>query len=172
MKILGAYMQGSALRQGHPALREGLVFGIILGIFELVSGLLQNFVVPHNLYTFFSVMLLTLTIALILLAGVRASQHTGRVSTGALAGLIVELTSSVFGIINTLADIFVFDTFLHRGFLEATSGQAQQFNTNSFVIFVIIGIIIGFVIFPVLGAVIGTIGGLIGRRRAQLPMQI
>jgi hypothetical protein len=126
----------------------------------------------HSLNTVFSVTFLILTIALILLAGVRASQQTGRVSTGALAGLIAELISSVFGFINILADIFVFDTVLHRGFLEATSGQAQQFNTNSFVIFVIIEIIIGFVVFPLLGTVIGAIGGLIGRRRAQLPMQI
>ena len=117
-------------------------------------------------------MLLTLTIALILLAGVRASQHTGRVSTGALAGLIVELISSVFGSVNILAEIFVFDTLLHRWLLQATSGQAQQFNTNSFVIFIIVEIIIGFVVMPLLGALIGAIGGLIGTRRTKLPMQV
>ena len=165
-------MQGSALRQGHPALREGIVFGMILGIFGLVISLLQNVVGLHSLNTIFSVVFLVLTIALILLAGVRASQQTGRVGTGALAGLIVELISSVFGSINILADIFVYDTVLHRWLLQATSGRAQQFNTNSFVIFVIIEIIIGFVMYPLLGAAIGAIGGLIGRRRVQLPMQI
>jgi hypothetical protein len=35
-------MQGSAARPGYPALREGLLFGTILGILEIVSGLLQN----------------------------------------------------------------------------------------------------------------------------------
>ena len=165
-------MQGSASHPGHPALREGLVFGLILGIFELVAGLLQNFVVLHSLDTVFSVMFLILTIALNLLAGVRASQQTGRVSTGAFAGLIVELISSVFGTTKILADIFVFDTLLHRWLLQATSGQVQLFNTNQFVAFVIAEIIIGFVVMPLLGAVIGAIGGLIGRRRAQLPMQI
>jgi hypothetical protein len=172
MKILGAYMQGSALRQGHPALRNGLMFGTILGIFGLVAVLLQNVVGLHSLNTVFSVIFLVVNIALILLAGVRASQQTGRVSTGALAGLIVELVSFVFGFINILANIFVFDTLLHRWFFQATSGQAQQFNTNSFVTFVIIETIFGFVIYPLLGGVIGAIGGLIGRRRAQLPMQI
>ena len=113
-------MQGSALRQGHPALREGLFFGMILGVFEIVSGLLQNLAGLHSLNTFFSVVFLVLTIALILLAGIRASQKTGRVSTGALAGLIVELVSSVFVFINILADIFVYDTILHRWLLQAT----------------------------------------------------
>ena len=165
-------MQGSASRPGHPALREGLVFGMILGIFELVAGLLQNFVVLHSLNTVFTVMFLILTIALNLLAGIRASQQTGRVSTGALAGLIVELISSVFSSIKILADIFVFDTLLHRWLLQAFSGQAQLFNTNQFVSFVITELIIGFVVMPLLGALIGAIGGLIGTRRVQLPMQI
>ena len=161
-------MQGSASRPGHPALREGLMFGTILGIFELVTGLLQNFVVLHSLGTVFSVMFLILTISLNLLAGVRASQQTGIVSTGALAGLIVELISSVFGTIKILADIFVFDTLLHHWLLQSTSEQAQQF----IVTFVIAEIIIGFAVIPLLGAVIGAIGGLIGKRRAHLPMQI
>ena len=165
-------MQGSASRPGHPALREGLMFGTILGIFEIVSGLLQNFFGLHSLDTIFSVMFLILTIALNLLAGIRASQQTGRVSTGAFAGLIVELISSVFGSVNILAEIFVFDTILHRWLLQATSEQAQQFNTNTFVTFVIAEIIIGFVVMPLLGTLIGAIGGLIGKRRAQLPMQV
>jgi hypothetical protein len=165
-------MQGSASRPGHPALREGLVFGMILGIFGLFAGLLQNFVVSHSLDTVFGVMLLMVTIALNLFAGVRASQRTGRARTGALAGLILELISSVFGAIKTLTIIFVFDTPLHRWLSQATSEQAQQFYTNQFVIFVITELIIGFVVIPLLGAVIGAIGGLIGRRRAQLPMQV
>ena len=165
-------MLGSTSQPGHPALREGLLFGTILGIFELVAGLLQNFFGLHSLNTIFSVVFLVLTIALNLLAGVRASQKTGRVSTGAFAGLIVELISSVFSSINILADIFVFDTLLHRILLQSTSGQAQQFNTNSFVTFVIAEIIIGFVVMPLLGALIGAIGGLIGTRRTKLPMQV
>lgn len=82
-------MQGMRSRPGHPALREGLVFGIILGIYGFVASLLQNFVFLHSLDTVFAVMYFIITITLTLLAGVRASQKTGRVRTGALAGLIV-----------------------------------------------------------------------------------
>ena len=42
-------MQGSASRPGHPALREGLVFGKILGIIALTADLLRNFVVSDIL---------------------------------------------------------------------------------------------------------------------------
>jgi hypothetical protein len=45
----GGYMQGSASRPGHPALREGLVFGMILGIIALTADLLRNFVVSDIL---------------------------------------------------------------------------------------------------------------------------
>jgi hypothetical protein len=108
-------------------------------------------------------MLLIVTIASYLLAGIRASQRTGRVRTGALAGLIVELISSLFGAIEILIIIFVFDTRLHHLFSQATSELAQQFIT---------AYIISFVVILLLGTLIGAIGGLIGRRRAQLPMQL
>jgi hypothetical protein len=170
--VQGAFMLGSASHPGHPALREGLMFGTILGIFEIVSGLLQNLVGLHSLNTVFAAMFFVLIIALNLLAGVRASQQTGRVSTGAYAGLIVVLISSVFGTINILADIFVFDTILHRWLLQATSGQTQKFYTNQFVTLAITELIIGFVVMPLLGAVIGAIGGMIGIRGTKLPMQV
>jgi hypothetical protein len=156
-------MQGSASPPGHPALREGLVFGVILGIITLPAGLRQNFVVSDSLGNILGVLSLIVTIALNLLAGVRASQRTGRVRTGALAGLIMALISSLFGAILTLTTFFVFDTRLHHILSQATSEQARQFIT---------GYIISFVVVLLLGAVIGAIGGLIGRRRAQLPMQI
>src|ERR1700726_3603142 len=122
-------MQGSASRPSHPALREGLVFGVTLGIIAITGNLLQNFVVSDILGNIIGVMSLIVTIALNLLAGVRASQWTGRVRTGALAGLIMELISSLFGAILILAKVFVFDTPPHHILSHATSEQAQQFIT-------------------------------------------
>ncbi len=156
-------MQGSASRPSHAALREGLVFGVTLGIIASTGNLLQNFVVSDILGNIIGVMFLIVTIALNLLAGVRASQRTGRVGTGALAGLIVELISFLLGTIVTLTKIFVFDTLLHRLFTHTTPGLVLQFIT---------AYIFGFVVFLLLGAVIGAIGGLIGRKRTQLPLQV
>jgi hypothetical protein len=156
-------MQGNATRPVHPALREGLVFGVILGIITLTADLLRNFVVSDNLSNILGVMLLIVFIALSLLAGIRASQRTGRVGTGAIAGLIVELISFLFGSINILTSIFVFDTRLHHLFSQATSQLVQQFIT---------AYIISFVVILLLGTLIGAIGGIIGRSRAQLPMHL
>jgi hypothetical protein len=164
-------MLGNASHTGHPALREGLIFGTISGILEIVSGLLQGVAGLHILNTVSSVLFLILFIAFNLQAGVRASQQTGRVSTGAYAGLIVELTSAVFGFFGFLANIFVYNTILHTWFLQATSGHDQQFYLNQFAIIAISEIIMSFVVFPLLGAVIGAIGGAIGTRRVSLPTQ-
>jgi hypothetical protein len=133
------------------------VFGVALVVFNLAVGLLQNFVVANAIVTILGVVSFIVTIVLNLLAGVRASQWTGRVRTGALAGLIMELSGFLFGVISTSTFLFVFDTPRHRLYLQAISDNVLLF---------IIYLIIYFVVLLLLGAVIGAIGGLIGRRRA------
>jgi hypothetical protein len=76
----------------------------------------------------------------------------GRVGTDALAGLIMELISSLFAAILTLTKLFVVDTPLHQILSHATSEQAQQLITVYS---------ISFVVFLLLGAVIGALGGLL-----------
>jgi hypothetical protein len=76
-------MQGNASRPSHPALREGLLFGVISGIIAITDNLLQNFFMRSMVGNILGVMFLIVLIALNLLAGVRASQSTGRVGTGA-----------------------------------------------------------------------------------------
>ena len=159
-------MQDGVLRTGHPALREGLVFGVILGIISFATDLLHNFLNSNTLISMIGVLFLIITIALNLLAGVRASQQTGRVGTGALAGLIMQLISSLLGVISILTELFVFNSQLHRLFQSlspaAASDMAQQFITVQIIYTVVV---------LVIGAVIGAIGGLIGRR-IQLPMNV
>lgn len=156
-------MQGSASRPGHPALREGLVFGVTLGIIASTGNLLQNSVGSDMLGNIIGVLLLMVTIALNLLAGIRASQRTGRVGTGALAGLIMQLISFLFGVILILTKMFVFDTILHPILSHATSELDQQF---------IMVYSISFVVVLLLGAVLGAMGGLLGSKRAQLPLHV
>jgi predicted cobalt transporter CbtA len=109
------------------------------------------------------VLLLIVTIALNLLAGMRASQRTGRVGTGALAGMIMQLINLVFGVILILTRIFVFDPTLHQILSHAPSELDQQF---------IMMYSISFLVILLLGTVLGAIGGLLGRKRAQLPLYV
>jgi hypothetical protein len=62
-----------------------------------------------------------------------------------------------------LTKIFVIGTPLHQMLSHATAGPVLQFITISG---------LGFVVFLLMGAVIGAIGGLIGRERAQVPLQV
>src|SRR5260370_17040198 len=101
-------MQDGVLLTGHPALREGLVFGVMLGIISFGTNLLHNFLDSNILISIIGVLFLIITIVLNLLAGVRASRQTGRVRTGALAVLIMYLISFLFGFISILTELFVF----------------------------------------------------------------
>ena len=156
-------MQNSTSRPSHPALREGLVFGVISGIIGIAYNLLLNYVVSGMVGNILAVLFFLVLIALNLLAGVRASQWTGRVGTGARAGVITQLIASLFGAILTLTKIFLPGTLLHQMFLNTTVWPVLQFITLSG---------IGFVVILLLGAVIGAMGGLIGRNRAQLPLHV
>src|SRR5215469_13594689 len=160
-------MQANTSRPGHPALREGLVFGVTLWIVTLPAALLQPFVHPNGLVTSLRMLFFLVTIALTLLAGFRASLRTGRVRTGALAGLIMGLISSLLEYITSLTTIFVFDTPFHHRLSLATATQLQQGITTYSIIFLIV-----IVVELLLGAGIGAIGGLIGRSRAPLPLHV
>src|SRR5579884_940057 len=82
------------VRSGHPALQNGLLFGTILGIVEIILPFLLTtlgFIINVLLYFF-----------LVGYAGYRAAARTGKVSTGLVAGLLVGLLSSVIACIPLL----------------------------------------------------------------------
>jgi hypothetical protein len=139
------------------------VFGVILGIIGFAYTLLQIYVVSGMLATILGVLSFMVLIALNGLSGVRASQWTGRVGTGARAGVITQLIAFLFGVLSTLTKLFIPGTLLHQMFSNATAWQALQFITLSG---------IGFVVSLLLGALLGAMGGLIGRNRARLPLPV
>jgi hypothetical protein len=159
-------MRGNTLLSGYPALREGLVFGVILGIISFAANLVHNFIVSNFLVPMLGVLLFIVIIALNLLAGARASRQSGRVGTGALASLIMQLIFSLFVVLSILTELFVFNSKLRQLFQilspATASEMAQQF---------IIGQTIYFVIILLVGVMFGAIGGLIGRC-IQLPMNV
>ena len=68
-------MQAHTSRPGHPALREGLVFGVMLGIITIAGNLLENYVVSGMWGNILAVLLLMLFIAL---TGLWVSVHHNR----------------------------------------------------------------------------------------------
>src|SRR5438270_6278364 len=92
-------MQKQFTRTGNPAFRQGLLFGLLLGLFSIVLNVLLSLAGLSTWFigaiestftgigTFMSIVGLIVAILAYLFAGRRASQHTDQVGTGALAGL-------------------------------------------------------------------------------------
>jgi hypothetical protein len=154
-------MQNALARVRNPALRQGLIFGTILGIILLAISF------------FSSVLTITLILCLsaAFIAGMRASQETGRITTGTLGGLWTGLIGLFIPSIISMILLLVNIDAVRKSAQDAANKLSQHITyTNSMVLTVLA---INFVILLALGVLLGVIGGVIGgsfgRRRAQLP---
>ena len=178
-------MQNALARVRNPALRQGLTFGIILGILLLLRSLAQilvlsgffTFHIPISILLAINFILTNFYITLFLiliasfLAGTRASQETGRITTGTLAGLWTGLIGmfipSIISVIFVLVNI---DSYL-KSLQAAADKQHQHITyTNSMVLTgLLINILFLLIIGIIPGAIGGLLGGIFGSRRAQVP---
>lgn len=151
-------------QKSNPALRYGLLFGIILGAIEFVLYLaLANigFLIALLFY-----------LGLVGFAGYRASARTGKVSTGLVAGLLAGLFSSVIASIATFFFLLPhIDTL--RQLLQQQASTLNQGNsityTNTLVTEgLIVALIIVVVISTVVALGIGALGGAIGKGNAPV----
>jgi hypothetical protein len=154
-------MQNVLARVRNPSLRQGLIFGIILGVILLALSFISSG--------------LTITFILCLIAafiaGMRASQETGRIITGTLAGLWTGLIGifipSIISIVLLLINI---DAVRKSAQINANKQNLHITYTNSLLLE---GLLINFIILLALGVLLGVIGGVLGgnfgRRRAHLP---
>jgi len=122
------------------------------------------------------VTLIGIVVALIvyLLAGIRASQETGRVGTGAFAGLWTGVVSVIIGFLGVLLL-----AYLHLGTLRQQAGAAAQTTANQLHLplsvttdqlllsTAAVTVLTGLIFSVLLGLILGAIGGLIGRGRAS-----
>ena len=154
-------MQKQFTRTGNPAFRQGLLFGILLGLFPIVFNVILSLAGLSTLFIgalettftgighFISIVSLTVTILAYLLAGRCASQHTGKLGTGALAGLWTALIGAVI----TLMYVFVFYATKGPSPTIAPPLSAMVFNA-----------ILSIPVTLLFGAGIGALGGLLRKR--------
>ena len=154
-------MQKQFTRTGNPGFRQGLLFGILLGLFPIVFNVILSLAGLSTLFIgalettftgighFISIVSLIVTILAYLLAGRRASQHTGQVGTGALAGLWTALIGAVI----TLMYVFVFYATKGPSPTIAPPLSAMVFNA-----------ILSIPVTLLFGAGIGALGGLLRKR--------
>lgn len=155
-------MQVQTQTRGNPALQNGLLFGIILGVIEAIFSL--------TLGNIGFLICLVIYLGMVGFAGYRASARTGKVSTGLVAGLLTGLFSSIIGslalFIYTLPNIDALRQELQRQANNLNQGISITY-TNNVVIWLLVFLLIILIIASSLLALgIGAIGGAIGKGNA------
>ena len=152
-------------RAGHPALQNGLLFGVILGILEIILPFILNglgFIINVLLYLF-----------LVGYAGYRAAARTGKVSTGLVAGLLVGLLSSVIAcvplLVYYLSNIDAFRAQLQQQIVTNSVYRGMTLTNNLVIVSVILFLVLLVAGATLLGLGIGSIGGAIGKGQAPRP---
>lgn len=145
--------------------QQGLIWGILLGVVEL----LLNFIGTLTKLTFLNAPILIIGIAIYLFAGLRAAQETGKTGTGTLVGLLTALFASIISAIGNIITVFTnVDTMRQSSQSAADKLHLNIQYTNSMVITQSLLVVIGSVILAlVLGMAAGAIGGAIGKRQAK-----
>jgi len=161
-------------RGGSPALNYGILFGILLGAFQIVLSILTTTLKLGNYAFYISILGIVVALIVYLLAGRRAAQETGRVGTGAFAGMWT-------GIVSVLLSLLVgfLLASLHVGILRQQASATAQAATNQLhqaipltsdqllLATVAIAGLISIILALVIGLIFGAIGGMIGRGRAS-----
>ena len=150
-------------RSGNPALHNGLLFGMLLGIFEIV------------LYLLFGTLGLMISLLLFLFlvgyAGYRASASTGKVSTGVVAGVLVGLLSSVTSSIPLLLSTLSNRDAIRVQVQQQIAGNSMYQGvtvTNALVLAsVILFLVVVVAGATLLGLAVSSIGGVLGKRQAS-----
>ena len=154
--------------KGRPALNQGILFGVIVGVILIIYLLVAYIVYIPTLSLILGIATFVIELFLYAVAGYRASAITGKTGTGAIAGLFTGLFGGLIGAVVSIILIVVFvDATRTRTLSVVTTPSLRHLYTNSFIIGTGIGgalLGLGFAIGY--GAAAGAIGGVIGRRRA------
>lgn len=171
-RVMGANSTLTSI-MSSSAFRQGVIFGAILGLFWIAHDLINSTLNLEATGT--SWLNNAQMVALLLLfglAGLRAAQTTGQVSSGALAGLWTWLISS--GIAITMLWIF---TFAFMESIRHNAGMIQDFQRSgagSMDVFIVEDTIgastFGVALALVIGVLTATLGGVIGKGLSRLAL--
>lgn len=155
----------TAPTSGKVALQFGALFGISLSVLQivLILTLLSRFV-PTSIF------LIGFPALAFLLAGLCAAKRTGKVSTGALAGLLAGVISIIIVMAVFLIALLTvgYASFVKGAMSSSTDPQyAQQ---NAWIGLVILTIVL-LCVTAGIGSGLGALGGLIGKTMSPLSRQ-
>jgi uncharacterized membrane protein len=158
--------------RSHVVLRQGLLFGVVLGLVDLTRTLVEG---PNGL-TAPAPGALGLVTFLIVAAGfvylgVRVASVVGRIGASALAGLIAGLVVWAFYVVAALVVALPNQETLRRQ-LQAAADQAHvnvQYSTAAALGAIIVTLVLAIFLGAGVGAALGALGGVFGKGRVARP---
>lgn len=161
-------------RVRRPSLRHGLFWGLILGGSEIILSVATSIIPQAGVQSFLGTVALALFIILGFMAGQRAAQETGRLGSGAMAGLWAGLIGSVlWGVAQFVQILILLPTLVSeaKSYFQThpkqlPSGYNPANLTSTDVLLANLEPLVLSLIFYTLFALIGgALGGMLGRRR-------
>lgn len=163
----------------RPSLRYGLIFGLILGVVQIIYGFATSFITDANAQSYLSTIGLALFLVFGILAGRRAAQETGKLGTGALAGLWAGLIGSAVEALLPLINTFIFlqsilDTT--RNYIKTHPSQhpglkPSDYTASDVIVGTLISLLFYILFYTLITLIGGALGGYLGRRSALLASQ-
>jgi signal transduction histidine kinase len=173
--IGGWSMANIFARIRRPSLREGLMWGLILGVVEIVYGFAISYVTQASVQALLSNVILALFLVFGFIAAQRASRETGKLGSGVMAGIWTGLVGSIlYGLVPLV------NTFINLSNIVATTQLYIRAHPNQFPgmkptdytasdALTTMGLYLLFyvvILYTLLALVGGAVGGFMGRRRA------
>src|SRR5579883_2078903 len=173
----GGTMQ--AQQSGNPAVRNGLIFGVIIAAVTILDDIIQWVTGSYNATvqaannpgtttsingasTLLGCLVFLIALALCFIAGMNTARATGRVGSGAIAGLVAGLVGALIGgIIGLIIVAVVVAPGIH---VQTTNGVSVQAILIGGAIF---AIVLGLIIDGGLGA---GLGALVGKNNYRGPV--
>jgi hypothetical protein len=149
-----------------PALKEGVLFGVVLGVVLILLHWLSG---PGAAGAVF-LLSLALTLGVYLLAGLRAARFTGDTGAGAIAGLMTALVSSLMGLLVDFAFMLVqqgqlasIQSAVNQALQQA--GMSAQVSQGVLIGAIVIGLLMVLLLSLLVGGLVGALGGSLGKRQ-------
>ncbi|HXR66048.1 MAG TPA: hypothetical protein VN729_08995 [Ktedonobacteraceae bacterium] len=155
-----------------PSLRWGLIFGIILGIVEVIYNFAASFITEVNVQSILGYVAAILFIVMGFYAGLRASQETGKWTSGFVAGIWVAIIGTVIfyviPLVNTFINLqsFVASAQLYLKTHPVSGMKPSNYTASDVIITELLGLVASMIncaLFTIIG---GGLGGFMGRRRS------
>lgn len=163
----------------RPSLRQGLMFGLILGLIQVVYSYVADFISSADILSFLTTVSLALFLLFGFLAGRPAARETGKLGTGVLAGIWTGVIGSLIiglvslgGTLLSMSDVITSYQQAIRSKPQNYPGLAPADITETYILTAVVANLLVFLLFwTLLTLVGGTLGGFLGRRRGLMEAQ-